>query len=156
VDEEMISPAVGNEKFEREGFIMKHTLFLAMAATLICLSACRAAEFYVRLEGSVFEKNIFYQPIEDATFYRLAGVDGDYIAKCKVGGNVLYDKGVDAGRQSQNLAEIRKAGVALTDIYADPLFVDWERGDFRLRPESPALKLGIKSIDVREAGLIKK
>jgi len=69
---------------------------------------------------------------------------------------VLYDKGVDAGRQSQNLAEIRKAGVALTDIYADPLFVDWERGDFRLRPESPALKLGIKSIDVREAGLIKK
>jgi len=30
------------------------------------------------------------------------------------------------------------------------MFFDWKNGDFRLKPESPAL---IKSIDVREAGI---
>ena len=37
--------------------------------------------------------------------------------------------------------------------YLDPLFKDCKNGDFRLKPNSPALKMGIKSIDVREAGL---
>jgi hypothetical protein len=34
----------------------------------------------------------------------------------------------------------------------DPLFVDPERGDYRFRPGSPALRLGIEPIDVSEAG----
>jgi hypothetical protein len=36
---------------------------------------------------------------------------------------------------------------------ADPLFVDPEHRDYRLKPESPALALGFKPIDVNEAGL---
>jgi parallel beta-helix repeat protein len=31
-------------------------------------------------------------------------------------------------------------------IVADPLFIDLERGDFRLQPNSPALKMGFKSL----------
>lgn len=41
----------------------------------------------------------------------------------------------------------------MNGAYADPLFVDWEAGDFRLRPDSPALKMGIKSIDISKVGL---
>jgi len=37
-------------------------------------------------------------------------------------------------------------------IIADPEFVDPERGDFRLRPSSPAGKIGFKPIDLSEAG----
>ena len=37
-------------------------------------------------------------------------------------------------------------------IYADPLFVAPEQGDFRLRPESPAWKLGFHPIDWQDVG----
>jgi hypothetical protein len=37
-------------------------------------------------------------------------------------------------------------------LYADPLFVDVEHGDFRLRPESPAWALGFREIDLRTVG----
>jgi len=37
-------------------------------------------------------------------------------------------------------------------IIADPLFVDPQRDDYRLKPESPALKLGFKPIPVEKIG----
>ena len=33
------------------------------------------------------------------------------------------------------------------------VFVNWKEGDFRLNPESPALKLGIKSLDLSDVGI---
>jgi hypothetical protein len=38
-------------------------------------------------------------------------------------------------------------------VVADPMFVDPENHDYRLRPESPALKLGFKPIDTSRIGL---
>jgi parallel beta-helix repeat protein len=38
-------------------------------------------------------------------------------------------------------------------IVADPLFADPQHGNFNLKPDSPALKLGFKSIDVNGIGL---
>ena len=40
-------------------------------------------------------------------------------------------------------------------IVADPMFFDVENRDFRLKPESPALKLGFQQIDVSSIGLTK-
>lgn len=37
-------------------------------------------------------------------------------------------------------------------VVADPLFVDPDKGDFTLKPDSPALKLGFKPIDVSKVG----
>jgi len=44
------------------------------------------------------------------------------------------------------------AGADTHSVVADPLLVDPEHGDFTLRPESPALKLGFEPIPFREIG----
>ena len=39
-------------------------------------------------------------------------------------------------------------------LSADPMFVDIEQGDLRLKPESPAWKLGFERIDISRIGLL--
>jgi len=51
-----------------------------------------------------------------------------------------------------SLEEWRKRGHDVHSVVADPLFVDPERGDFRLKPGSPALKLGFQPIDTSGVG----
>ncbi|MBI1390334.1 MAG: DUF5123 domain-containing protein [bacterium] len=48
--------------------------------------------------------------------------------------------------------EWRAKGQDEHSVIADPLFADPENGDFTLAPESPALKLGFKPIDMSEIG----
>lgn len=57
---------------------------------------------------------------------------------------------------SLSLAEWQELGVDKSSIFADPLFVDAGRGDFRLRKESPALKLGFKEFPLDRFGTQKK
>ena len=45
-----------------------------------------------------------------------------------------------------------KRGQDKHSIVADPLLVDPGKDDFRLKPDSPALKLGFKPFDVSQAG----
>jgi hypothetical protein len=48
----------------------------------------------------------------------------------------------------------RKFGIELHSEPANPEFVDVDRGDLRLKKDSPALKLGIKPIDMKVMGLL--
>jgi hypothetical protein len=48
--------------------------------------------------------------------------------------------------------EWQKRGQDLHSVIADPLFVDLQKGDFSLKPQSPALKIGFKAIDLSEVG----
>ena len=49
-------------------------------------------------------------------------------------------------------AEWRAAGQDKNSLIADPLFVDPEQSDFRLRPDSPAAKIGFESWDLSNVG----
>lgn len=49
----------------------------------------------------------------------------------------------------------QKEGWDTHGVMADPMFVDWKNDDFRLKPESPAFKLGFKAIPVEKIGVRK-
>ena len=49
-------------------------------------------------------------------------------------------------------ADWQELGLDRHSLNEDPLFVDPDNGDFALRPDSPAFKLGFKPIDVSEVG----
>jgi hypothetical protein len=68
--------------------------------------------------------------------------------------NILYSgtgqfEGVVLRDYSAAGAEAQPPGDTLR---ADPLFRDWLRGDYRFRDDSPAPKLGLRPIDVSQAG----
>ena len=52
------------------------------------------------------------------------------------------------------LAQWQKKGHDRNSLIADPLFVDPAGGDFTLKPGSPALKIGVKSFDLKTAGRV--
>jgi len=54
---------------------------------------------------------------------------------------------------AESFAKWQELGYEAHSILADPLFVDPANDDYRLRPESPAFKLGFKPIPVERIGL---
>jgi len=52
-----------------------------------------------------------------------------------------------------SLMDWQERGHGRNSVIADPLFVDWEEGDFSLRDGSPAARLGIPPVDATNTGL---
>ena len=79
----------------------------------------------------------------------------------KMNRNVYFDQ-----RHADDPSEIQFSGVSFDEwkkrghdqnsIIADPLFIAPERDDFRLRENSPALKLGFSQIDLSNVGVRKE
>jgi hypothetical protein len=56
--------------------------------------------------------------------------------------------GPEPGVRRYDLEGWRKLGFDRHSVFADPLFVDPARNDFRVRPESPALRVGFKNFEM--------
>lgn len=68
--------------------------------------------------------------------------------------NVYWDEsGQEVRFAGKTLAEWQALGQDVHSQVADPLFVNPREGDFRLKPESPALALGFQAFDISTAGL---
>ena len=68
----------------------------------------------------------------------------------------LYYNTADSGWGQRHLDAERPNGIEGASVNADPEFYDIEQGDFRLKPTSPALKLGFVPIDMGRIGLKNK
>jgi hypothetical protein len=116
------------------------------------------------MTGATIQRNIFYSPTETLSFIdeltpgksnptedsrgrklaRSYDADTDY--------NIYYCV-ANPNLGERKIAGQRSDGVDTHSLAVDPMFVDPANGDFRFKPGSPALNLGIKPIDVSEIGL---
>ena len=115
-------------------------------------SSIRQMDLKVSGSGNRFIRNIVYYDHPTAALLNTGGGgvrQCDYNVYFHTGGKKLRVKGV-AG---ESLDAWRKKGHDTHSVVADPLFVDPDGGDFRLKPESPALELGFKPLPVDRIGL---
>ena len=71
----------------------------------------------------------------------------------EVGRNVYWSTAGEPTFAGMDFATWQAKGNDAGSIVADPLFVDPENGDFSLSPNSPAIGLGFRSIDLSSTGL---
>lgn len=116
------------------------------------------------LTGATIQRNIFYSTSVDCVFIdellpKRAGQTEDRrgreLARSKDADTNfnIYFSAADSGLGQAMLEKQRASGVDKNSQAVDPLFIDAAHGDFRFKPNSPALKMGIVPIDVSKMGL---
>ncbi len=102
-----------------------------------------------------FEKNIVIFDRGELLGGNWSGTTANFLNQ----GNVYWDVSGRPPRftdKKLTLAAWQQTGQDIGSLVADPLFMDAARRDFRLRPGSPALALGIRSIDVSAMGVLRE
>lgn len=94
------------------------------------------------------QRNIVYRTDDKTDFFgtlrKVEPYPGDF--NC-------YYSAANPQNSASFLQKLQESGTDAHSISADPLFVDLENGDFRLKPNSPMLKLGFRQIDMTKIGL---
>jgi parallel beta-helix repeat protein len=111
------------------------------------------------MEGNKFLRNIVSYRAADAKAYGRSGDlfdtqnESDYNLIWHHGQPiVVYQTGPQHVKKEQTWEEWQQRGFDRHSQLSDPLFVDPLNDDYRLRPESPALKLGFQPIPVEKIG----
>ena len=132
------------------GFILKHVndvtdnIFLDCAHPEMVLFR-RAPSWGANIKRNVLVLNEIPEATKEppAPFYG-GGFKGD-VRQPNVDDNLLWCPS-EPERARRALVAMRELGHERHSLVGDPCFVDAGSGDFRLRPDSPALNLGIRSL----------
>jgi len=106
--------------------------------------------------GSRIERNILFALRPDSPAYiqdRRYGTGGQPRLRDCVADNNIYYCAADHEWGQTHLKREQPYFVESHSLSIDPLFVNVEKRDLQLKPESPALKLGIQPIDLSAIGL---
>jgi hypothetical protein len=111
------------------------------------------------ITGARIERNIVYSPRKDylpvLEYRSFSTGPGDRLKGTHTDHN-LYWCPTDPAWGQKYLDGQQPLGVENDSLCADPKFVDIEKGDLRLQPDSPAWKLGFQPIDLAKIGLLPK
>ncbi len=117
------------------------------------------------LTGATIKRNIFYSsnpechfidelpPKKEGQTEDRRGRELAHSADADTDCNIYYCT-ADPKLGARMLEQQQSDGVDAHSLAVDPLFVDPANGDFRLRPDSPALKLGFVPFDLSKVGLV--
>ncbi|NND95977.1 MAG: right-handed parallel beta-helix repeat-containing protein [Pirellulaceae bacterium] len=116
------------------------------------------------MKGATIKRNIFHSSFNTATFIDELPPGKNRTTEDRRGRAIAASKQADtdyniyfcAGDRElgkQMLEKQQRDGVDVHSLAVDPMFVDPAGGDFRLKPDSPALKLGIEPLDLSKVGL---
>ena len=140
-----VSMTVGSAKNNR----VENNIFVSSSGNQIDLRMGRGSQ------GNRFLRNIFYYNNPNAALLAALPAAKKTIAQCDY--NLYYPAAGQPlrirGIEDETFSDWRKLGFDEHSLIADPLFVDPAGGDYRLRPDSPAHKLGFQPIDFERIGL---
>ncbi|WP_146461776.1 right-handed parallel beta-helix repeat-containing protein [Rubripirellula tenax] len=116
------------------------------------------------MNGASNKRNIFYSSLADCTFITEPGSGKGKVGEDTRGRVTARMQDIDSDRNlyfckadpslgEDTLEKLQRDGVDINGRSVDPMFVDPDNGDFRLKPGSPALEIGIVPIDVSKIGL---
>jgi len=96
----------------------------------------------------------FYLPkVGDADYdARVTALSLNFQFNSSQGWAEISDLRLDETEPASEWEAWQMAGADMQSVVADPLFVDAAHGDFTLKPDSPALKLGFEQIPLNEIG----
>ncbi|MBT5019012.1 MAG: right-handed parallel beta-helix repeat-containing protein [Planctomicrobium sp.] len=119
------------------------------------------------LTGATIKWNIFYSSSEPCSFIDELPPGRGRTTEDRRGRGLAESKQADTDQNiyfcasnhdlgNQMLEKQQRDDVDAHSLAVDPLFVDPANGDFRLKPDSPALKLGFVPFDMTKVGLVDK
>jgi len=103
-------------------------------------------------------RNIICYPKAESELFRISGersvpVESDYNVYFCTENSAMEGDVIRGLPEVNTFEEWQQHGFDTHSIVGDPLFVDAANDDYSLKPDSPALKLGFKPIDISKVGL---
>lgn len=144
----------------RDGAIHQHYGSENVYSNNLCLTFSKDGVWRSRAEDHVTIRvmnNIFWWTEPEAGTYR-GGGNFESTKDLPADNNVYWcaaGKVKETAFKGESWEKWRALGHDAKGVIADPLFVDPAKGDWRLKPESPALKLGFKPFDWHDTGVYK-